>query len=603
MTRQTAPRRSLLLLCAALVSMPTCDPGGSTSSDAQDGVDVSSDGSRDGELSFRIDEQGETTVRLTWEAQPGADHYELWILLVDHISDLVDFPEAPWAVEQEVSAPPFEVTRRLDGATEQRFMLRALAGDEVLAESSEALIVNPARRPAQPHVAVGDGVAWLVWDGLPGRWDIHGDPVQWEVLRDDALIETLPAQADWDNGPVSYLDVSGLITGQIVRYQVGRLSQSGESGPASAAAEVRIRAWSAISARSQHACGLTGDAALFCWGANASGQLGAGDEADHVGAVQVLDPDGATPLTEVEAVAAGAEATCALRVGGETLCWGRDLLDRESSSPLPAALSLPIEPEAIALGHAQLCALSGGELWCLGANDHGQLGRGAVTDTPGEAAPVLDAEGAPLSSVRAFGLGAAHACALLDDGGVWCWGRASEGQMGAAGVRPHDALPVRALEEPADALWVGADEACAWCQDDRLRCWGARWTAGIVPDPWDLTPAELQVGEEVIAVTPGHPMLLTTSFGRALRHELSESLGWMPFGQEAFQPPLSGSTALAAGEGWGCTLNRDGLIVCEALCDPDVPYDRTLGCAGFRPGTAGLNTYQRSDVIYVIMEP
>lgn len=98
-----------------------------------------------------------------------------------------------------------------------------------------------------------------------------------------------------------------------------------------------------------------------------------------------------------------------------------------------------------------------GALWCLGANDHGQLGRGVFAEDRDERfgpAPVLG-----LENVREVAVGfSAAACALTEGGRVACWGSNEGGLLGPdidraahpmwipgiAGARTLAGLPARA---------------------------------------------------------------------------------------------------------------------------------------------------------------
>jgi hypothetical protein len=94
---------------------------------------------------------------------------------------------------------------------------------------------------------------------------------------------------------------------------------------------------------------------------------------------------------------------------------------------------------AIAAGYSSTCALlAGGSLKCWGFNNDGQLGLGDPTnrgDMPGQMGdhlPPVDLGACNKVATVALGNGASagdvHACALLDDGTVKCWG--AGGQLG-----------------------------------------------------------------------------------------------------------------------------------------------------------------------------
>jgi alpha-tubulin suppressor-like RCC1 family protein len=164
-------------------------------------------------------------------------------------------------------------------------------------------------------------------------------------------------------------------------------------------------------------------------------------------------------------VAMGADHACALIDDGGVKCWGNngrgqlgqgDTLTREAEpgelgdALAPIALGLPAI--AITAGSEHTCAiLEGGSVKCWGRNDVGQLGVGSTDDmgdAPGEMAalPAVDL-GAGRSAV-AIDAGS-HTCALLDNGGVKCWGGNARGELGqgdtmARGVSAGqlgDALP------------------------------------------------------------------------------------------------------------------------------------------------------------------
>jgi alpha-tubulin suppressor-like RCC1 family protein len=93
---------------------------------------------------------------------------------------------------------------------------------------------------------------------------------------------------------------------------------------------------------------------------------------------------------------------------------------------LPPSLVVgPPAAVAIASGGDHSCALTGdGHVWCWGANEVGQLGKGQASPS---SAP---AEVAGLGNVSAIAAGANHSCALRTDGSVWCWGGNHSGQLG-----------------------------------------------------------------------------------------------------------------------------------------------------------------------------
>ena len=95
--------------------------------------------------------------------------------------------------------------------------------------------------------------------------------------------------------------------------------------------------------------------------------------------------------------------------------------------PVAGPASATSEPTAvISLGEQHTCALTtAGGVKCWGKNDDGQLGDNSKTqrNTP------VDVSGLT-SGVQAVSAGLRHTCALTTVGGVKCWGRNVEGQLG-----------------------------------------------------------------------------------------------------------------------------------------------------------------------------
>lgn len=113
-----------------------------------------------------------------------------------------------------------------------------------------------------------------------------------------------------------------------------------------------------------------------------------------------------------------------------------------------------------------------GSVWCWGDNRHGQLGDGTGSNnqTPVQ---VRDEEDTNLSGVTSITSGNSHACALIS-GGVWCWGRGEEGQMGNNGILQENpkALEVTGLSTVSKVEASGTRATCAVLANGSVRCWG-----------------------------------------------------------------------------------------------------------------------------------
>ncbi|HEY0714916.1 MAG TPA: RCC1 domain-containing protein [Polyangia bacterium] len=134
---------------------------------------------------------------------------------------------------------------------------------------------------------------------------------------------------------------------------------------------------------------------------------------------------------------------------------------------------------AIAIGEYHLCAiLDDGRVKCWGGNGLGEHGQGNQNhyDTP------VFVDLGTGRKARAIAAARYATCAIVDDGGVKCWGHAvqlglgTDVSHGSAPGQMGDKLPYLDLGagRTAKLLAMGSGEACAVLDDDSLFCWGAQ---------------------------------------------------------------------------------------------------------------------------------
>ena len=192
-----------------------------------------------------------------------------------------------------------------------------------------------------------------------------------------------------------------------------------------------------IAAGAGHACSIISDGTVRCWGSNWVGQLGDGTTIDSPTPVTV------NGITTATAIAASGYHTCATLSDGTVRCWGLNdfgqLGDGTTTDSLtPVTVSGITTAIAVSTSHYSTCVvLADGTVRCWGRNNYGQLGNGTTIDST---TPVM-VIGITTATAIAGGEEVYHACSLLSDGTVRCWGANWYGQLGD-GTGLDSSLPV-----------------------------------------------------------------------------------------------------------------------------------------------------------------
>ncbi|MCA9691908.1 MAG: hypothetical protein KC636_20065 [Myxococcales bacterium] len=258
----------------------------------------------------------------------------------------------------------------------------------------------------------------------------------------------------------------------------------GESFAAFAPDEVEGGAsWRAVATTSGHTCGVQQDGTLWCWGANDDGQLGDGTTQLSSTPRQVGgDADWATVAV---AASLSQSHTCAIRQDGALYCWGANAFgslgvgdEDDRSTPTQVAGDGPWTSVA-ALFRSTCATKADGTLWCWGGNTSNGLLANGVADvaqvftTPQQVGGDAD--------WRAVQLEGQNGCALLGEDRGRCWGDNATGALGVMTSGPYEDhyTPVEFgddLRNPPGFGWsaveVGATHSCARAGDGALWCWG-----------------------------------------------------------------------------------------------------------------------------------
>ncbi len=222
---------------------------------------------------------------------------------------------------------------------------------------------------------------------------------------------------------------------------------------------------------SQHVCARLMDGHLRCWGNDSYGALGVGNAGDLDDASQGPAP---FPWTDV---AVGGYFTCGVKDAG-LWCWGRGnagqlgfALDGGTTVTEPMSAGFG-NVSSVRSGDIHSCARrTDGSVWCWGNNDNGRLGNQSTAASPTPVQVKL-CNGSTLGGVESVSVGGGHACAVLTNKTVVCWGRGGSGELGDNLAQDsHCATPVAGLND-AKSVSCGADSSCAVTGAGILECWG-----------------------------------------------------------------------------------------------------------------------------------
>ena len=131
---------------------------------------------------------------------------------------------------------------------------------------------------------------------------------------------------------------------------------------------------------------------------------------------------------------------------------------------------VPTPTDRISAGGSHTCAImDGGGIKCWGFNNVGQLGNGTHGDLQTTAVDVVGL-GGPAVVVDG---GGNHTCAVLASGALQCWGGNDEGCLGDGTVRVRpNPIDVPGLSSGVRSVTAGGAHTCALLHSGAVKCWG-----------------------------------------------------------------------------------------------------------------------------------
>ncbi|MFO0549370.1 MAG: hypothetical protein U0271_13340 [Polyangiaceae bacterium] len=276
--------------------------------------------------------------------------------------------------------------------------------------------------------------------------------------------------------------------------QFGQLGVKPVAYPATARAIVPdLPSATAVAAGFTHACALTRDGEVYCWGTSDDGALGDGSPPPASGAPDHTIPPTRVPLDQKAVdLDASITQTCAALADGAVACWGRQVADASdtASSPTPVKVAGVTGAVEVATGESRACSRSAkGDVTCWGRENFEavaphlvagvcarqlalsddlcfvdcQGGVACVGNHPGSSLNANDRDHveviAGFEEVVDLRAGLAHFIARTQAGAVLTWGGNDSGQLGVGKPKSWtDAYSYVPVTVPAS--WK-ADAICA----------------------------------------------------------------------------------------------------------------------------------------------
>lgn len=253
--------------------------------------------------------------------------------------------------------------------------------------------------------------------------------------------------------------------------------------------------WKQLSSYGQNVCALSYTNQLFCWGNNASGQVGDGTTTARTSPTEVLA--GAIPTNAtVKSISVGTSFACALASNNQLYCWGSNangqLGDNSTTNRLAPTLvaqgdrTAGVTFQEVKAGGSHTCAIgSNGAGYCWGLNTNGQLGNNSTTQ---RLVPTSIAQGTiPTgAAIKQIALGDAHTCATASNNTMYCWGNNTDNQVGNNSTTQR-LVPTSVLAGSiptgvyASSIYAEGSHTCMIGTNNLAYCWGnnASGQAGI----------------------------------------------------------------------------------------------------------------------------
>ena len=392
---------------------------------------------------------------------------------------------------------------------------------------------------------------------------------------------------------------------------------------------------SAIDVGHSFACALKTDSTVWCWGRNNFGQLGRGS-AGSPSLVNSSTPVQVTGITTATQIKVGPQHACAVLSSGALQCWGQNGSSLGLGTLGAASASSPVVPynisagsdfsnlSQVAFGEDNGCFLgTDGKVFCSGSTAlHNVVKQNTATSWSDESF-AQEVTGLPTAGgIKAsqIELGQEHACALMDDGSVSCWGNG--GRLGNGTSTGTDQSTTTYSLAKFDStnnvtgaveIATGRAHTCALTSAGKVFCWGPYsgttnnpLGAGDTPVATYANEVKISAGVSLSGITHiaasrvsdstylGHTCAINAS-GQVYCWGVNTS-GQIGDGTTTYRnfatlvSGISSAVGLALGKGHSCALLSDQTVKCWGQNDFGQLGDNSTNTRSSPVSVLGIST-------------
>jgi alpha-tubulin suppressor-like RCC1 family protein len=290
---------------------------------------------------------------------------------------------------------------------------------------------------------------------------------------------------------------------------------------------------------SENTCVLTSDSGVYCWGQGAWGTLGNGSN-DYTFVPVAVDKSGVLAGKTITSLQ-GTNDTMYVVADGQAYAWG-DISNAGTGSATNTKSNVPVAVDTsgalagktiakLAISSQHTCALTtDNNIVCWGFNYSGELGNGETYSGSVTSPVVVNQTGVLANKTITDLLTMDGVTCAIADGGAYCWGHASGGELGTGDpVDSYSDVPVavdtstglggKVVIKMVASL---AYSICALTSDSGVYCWGNNdfglsgnsSLTGPQPFPQPIEKPASLAGKNITDIEPGYFSMFIVADGQ-----------------------------------------------------------------------------------------